>query len=44
MALATFDENPGVLQALIDGVTLFAIDSSPWYQAWFVMSSLIADV
>lgn len=43
-ALATFDQNPGVLQAIIDGAMLFAIDSSPWYQAWFVMSSLTADV
>ncbi len=43
-ALATFDQNQAVLQAIIDGEMLFAIDSSPWYQAWFVMSSLTADV
>ena len=42
--LATFDQNSGVLQAIIDGEMLFAIDSSPWYQAWFAMSSLTADV
>ena len=44
LALATFDQNADVLQAIIDGRVLFAIDSSPWYQAWFAMSSLTADV
>ncbi len=44
VALATFDQNLEVLRAIESGDILFALDTLPWHQAWFVMSSLTADV
>ena len=43
-ALATFDQSTAVMQAILDGEILFAIDTVPWHQAWYAMSSLTADV
>lgn len=44
LALATFDQNSEILRAIESGDVLFALDTLPWHQAWFVMSSLTADV
>ena len=39
--LGTFDQEPAVLQAIVDGDILVSIDTVPWYQAWYAMSSLM---
>ena len=41
VALATFDQNNAVLQALIDGEMLFALDTSPFAQAWYTLSTML---
>ena len=43
-ALATFDQSTEVMQAILDEEIMFAIDTIPWHQAWYTMSSLTADL
>ena len=43
-ALATFDQSTAVMQSILDGEILFAIDTVPWHQGWYTMSSLTADL
>ena len=42
--LATFDQTQEVLRAITDGEILFAIDTLPYHQTWFTMSSLLVQV
>ena len=42
--LATFDQNPQILKAIAHGDALFAIDTVPFWQAWFTISSLRANI
>lgn len=39
-ALATFDQNPDILQAIADGEALFAIDTVPFWQSWFTLGAM----
>ena len=43
-ALATFDQNPAILQAIADGEALFAIDTAPFWQSWITLSSLRGNI
>ncbi|MYD74430.1 MAG: substrate-binding domain-containing protein [Chloroflexi bacterium] len=40
-ALATFDQTPEVLDALADGEVLFAIDTLPYHQGWYIMATML---
>lgn len=39
--LATFDRTPEVLQAIVDGKMLFAMNTSPFHQAWLALSNML---
>ena len=41
IAVATFDQNNDVLDALIAGEMLFALDTSPFAQAWYTLSTML---
>ncbi|MXV79701.1 MAG: substrate-binding domain-containing protein [Chloroflexi bacterium] len=39
--VATFDQTTEVLQAIVEGRMLFAINTSPFHQAWLALSTLL---
>jgi len=41
IAIATFDENREVLEAIRDGDILFSVDTVPQYQAFYALSSML---